>query len=222
MSKIKVSIMFNFIIVLLVIIATIFMMNGICFMGEETSLTETGVGFLKYFTVQSNILIGIIAFTYMVLGIRYISGRIEEIPTWIYILKLIFTVSVMITFITTAFFLAPGAKNGYFSLFKNSNLLYHLVIPLLSFITFVFFEKNEVIKFKYVYASILPILIYGIFYTINVFAHTENGKILPRYDWYGFVKGGLWSIFISFPVMLILTFSISIITWNLNKKQKKV
>ena len=222
MNKFKIAAVLNFLIIIFVTFATVFMFKGIYFMGNELSLTETGIGFLKYFTVQSNIFIGTIALIFLIYEILLISNRIKDIPTWAYILKHIFTVGVMLTFLTTALFLAPVAKTGYFSLFKNSNLFYHFIIPVLSFSTFVFFEKTDKIKFKYVFAGVLPMLLYGIFYTINVFVHTENGKILPRYDWYGFVAGGISSIFISFPIMLIATYLISFVTWKFNKKLKKV
>jgi len=217
MSKLKISVVLNMTITILVTIATIFIMNGIYFMGEELSLTETGIGLFKFFTVQSNVLMGVMAFIFMLFEIRILLGKSKEIPKWIYILKLVFTVGVVLTFFTTALFLAPNSEDGYFSLFKNSNLFYHFVVPVLSGFTFTCFEKTDKIKFKYVFAGILPMLAYGIFYTINVFAHTVDGKILPEYDWYGFVAGGMSSILISFPIMLFATFLISFSMWKTNK-----
>lgn len=218
MNRIKIATILNFIITIFVTIATIFMMSGIYFMGEEYSLTETGVGSMKFFTVQSNILMGIVAFLFVIFEILVINGKMREFPTWGYILKHIFTVGVVLTFLTTALFLAPTAKTGYFTLFKNSNLFFHFIIPILSMITFVVFEKTDKIKYKYVFAGVIPMLLYGIFYTINVFIHTEDGVISQKYDWYGFVAGGISSIFIVFPIMLITTYLISFFIWKLNKK----
>lgn len=216
-SRIKISITLNFIISIFVTIATIFMMKGIYFMGEESSLTESGIGLFKFFTVQSNVLMGIIAFIFVLVEICVITGRIKEMPTTLYILKLVFTVGVVLTFLTTALYLAPYAEHGYFSMFKNSNLFYHLIVPILSAITFIFFEKTDKIKFKYVCIGVVPMLLYGIFYTINVLMHTENGQVMPRYDWYGFVAGGIISIIIVFPVMLLVTYLISFGLWKYNK-----
>lgn len=218
MNRLKVSIIFNFIITIFVVIATVFMMNGVFFMGEEKQLTETGIGLFKFFTVQSNVIMGFAAFIFMMYEILLITNRIKEIPTWLYILKHVFTVGVVLTFFTTILYLAPRVEDGYFSLFKNSNLFYHFIVPVLSWITFVFFEKTDKIKFKYIFAGVVPMLLYGIFYTINVFMHTDNEKIIPRYDWYGFVEGGVSSILISFPIMLVTTVFISFSLWKSNKK----
>lgn len=220
MNKLRIAVILNFIIATLVTIATIFMMSGVFFMGEEKQLTETGIGLFKFFTVQSNVLMGVIAFVFMMYEILLLKNKIKLIPTWLYIAKHIFTVSVALTFLTAALFLAPGAENGYFSLFKNSNLFYHFLIPVISIVTFVFFEKNDRIKFKYVFAGLVPMLLYGIFYTVNVFMHTDNEKIIPKYDWYGFVAGGVSSILILFPIMLLTTFFISFFLWKNNKKFK--
>lgn len=217
MTKLKISIILNFIITILVIIATVFMIEGIYFMGEELLLSEKGFGLFKFFTVQSNVLMGVISFIFLLFEIKALKNKNKEIPKCLYILKLVFTVGVVLTFLTTALFLAPTSVHGYFSLFKNSNLFFHFVIPVLSGVTFVCFEKSDKIKFKYVFAGVFPMLVYGIFYTINVFMHTVDGKILPEYDWYGFVAGGMSSIFISFPVMLISTFLISFSMWKFNK-----
>lgn len=219
-SKIKISAVLNLTITIFVIIATLFMMNGIYFMGEETSLTESGIGLFKFFTVQSNILIGIIALIFLLAEIRVIKGKLKEIPTSLYIFKMVFTVGVVLTFLTTALYLAPYAEHGYFSMFKNSNLFFHFIVPVLSAITFVFFEKTDKIKFKYVCIGVVPMLLYGIFYTINILIHAENGKVLPVYDWYGFAAGGVVSIIIVFPVMLLITYLISLGLWKFNKLQR--
>ena len=217
MQKIKISLFFNIIIIISVAFATICMMNGIYFMGEELLLTATGPGLFKFFTVQSNILMGIMALVFAIIEIMVLTKKIKEIHKHLYVLKLIATVGVVLTFLTTALFLAPSSSKGYFALFKNANLFLHFIIPLLSAITFIFFEKTDKIKFKYVCLGVLPMLLYGIYYTINIFSHVVDGKILPEYDWYGFVAGGVYSIFISFPIMLLVTYLISLGLWKFNK-----
>ncbi|MBR2705212.1 MAG: Pr6Pr family membrane protein [Clostridia bacterium] len=217
MLKIKISLCLNIIIVIFVAFATICMMNGIYFMGQELLLTETGPGLFKYFTVQSNVLMGIIALVFALAQSLVLTKKIKEIHKDFYVLKMVFTVGVVLTFLTTALFLAPTSTHGYFALFKNANLFYHFLIPLLSAITFVFFEKTDQIKFKYVCMGVLPMLLYGIYYTINIFSHIVDGKVLPEYDWYGFAAGGMYSIFISFPIMLIATYLISFTLWKFNK-----
>ena len=61
-------------------------------------------------------------------------------------------------------------------------------------------------------------ILYSIFYTINVLIHLEAGKPTTIYDWYGFVQGGIGTIAIVLPVMLISTYAISYLLWYFNKK----
>ncbi len=99
---------------------------------------------------------------------------------------------------------------------QNSNLFFHLLIPVLSIITFVLFEKNN-LKFKNIVYVLIPTLMYEIFYLINIFIHLENGSVLPIYDWYWFAQGGLWQIAIVGPLMLLITYILGIILWKLNR-----
>ena len=99
----------------------------------------------------------------------------------------------------------------------NSNLFYHLIIPVLSIITFVFFEKNNKINFKDTLYGLLPVIVYSFFYVTNILIHMENGKVSPIYDWYWFVQNGVWTIIIVGSLMLLITYLISLGLWKLNK-----
>lgn len=106
-------------------------------------------------------------------------------------------------------------------MFKNSNLFYHLIIPLLSIITFTIFESTDKIKFKDTFVGIITMFIYSIFYLVNVLIHVENGKVEIMYDWYGFVQNGLQAAFVVIPIMYLITYFISCGLWFLNKKISK-
>ena len=123
----------------------------------------------------------------------------------------------MLTFLVTAFFLAPTSKNGYFSLYLNSNLFFHFIIPILSFVSFVFLESTKQIAFRYTFAGMIPMVVYAVFYIANVLVHIENGEVLKEYDWYGFLMGGLWTIVIVIPVIFFVTYLISFVLWWLNR-----
>ena len=103
-------------------------------------------------------------------------------------------------------------------LLKNSNLFLHLIIPVLSIISFIFFEKTNKIKFKYVFLAVIPTFIYSLLYLINVLIHIENGKVSPTYDWYYFLQNSMNNIFIVMPFMLICTYLIGLLLYKLNKK----
>ena len=131
------------------------------------------------------------------------------------------TVSVGVTFFTVFIYLGQIVEGGVFTLLKNSNLFFHLIIPVFSMINFCIFERTDKIKFKYTVFGTVPVIIYSIFYITNIVIHLENGKVLPIYDWYWFVQGGMWQLFIVPPFMILCTYIVSVGLWKINKKRIK-
>ena len=98
-KDIKTSIFMNIMIIVFTIFATFIMFTGIKFMhGYEIILESTKLGVFKFFTVQSNILIAIVSFIFLKNEIDILKGKKKEITTRNYILKLIGTTSVGLTF----------------------------------------------------------------------------------------------------------------------------
>ena len=215
--NIKVARVLNYIIALFVTIGTIFMLFGVKFMGPEDGLSATKIEMFRFYTVDSNILMGIVSLIFAIFETKLIKGEIEKIPTKLYVLKLISTVGVTLTFLTVVLYLAPIATYGYFSMFRNANLFFHFLVPVLSIISFCFLEKTEGISFKHTFTGIATMVIYAVFYTINILIHAENGKVSPIYDWYWFVQNGVWTIVIVIPIMFALTYLISFALWKANK-----
>ena len=94
-------------------------------MRDLTIYDATGVGALKFFTVDSNILIGLSALITAIFEYKNIKSQ-KEIPVKIYAFKLISTSSVTLTFLVTILYLAPIVETGYLSMFQNSNLFFIL------------------------------------------------------------------------------------------------
>jgi len=122
------------------------------------------------------------------------------------------------TMIVVVVFLAPAARGGYFSLFKNTNLFMHLLIPLVCIISFVFFESTKKLRFAVAFAGMIPMFLYAVYYCINIALHLENGEISRKYDWYGFAIGGIRFAPVSLAVIFSLTFLISLLLWLFNRK----
>ncbi len=101
----------------------------------------------------------------------------------------------------------------------NSNLFFHLIIPVLSMASFAIFERTNKITFKNSLFGILPTFLYEIYYLGNVFIHAESGIVSPEYDWYWFVQNGVWTSVIVAPMMLLITYAITFILWRFNKKK---
>lgn len=217
-KRVKMSLYINIMITILTIIATIIMITGFKFMsGVEPVLESTKIGVFKYFTVDSNLFAGIISFIFILNEISIIKGEKKEISDKLYILKLMATTAVSLTFIVVFVYLGNIAENGLISLLLNSNLFFHLIIPLLNIVDFIFFIKKDNITYKYAFYGLIPTLLYAVFYTTNVIIHIENGRVSPKYDWYWFVQNGLWTMVIVAPTILLITYIISLILLLLNK-----
>ena len=217
MKKNQVSIVLNVIIVLLTIIASIIMFTGIKFMaGSDIVLESTKIGMFKFFTVDSNILMGITSGIFIFYSIKALKNKEYEIPKSIYLLKLVSTTAVTITFLVVFCYLGQISRGGIRSTLLNSNLFFHLFIPVLSIISFIFFERNDKLSAKNALTGILPTLIYGTFYLIIVLIHTQNGKVSPIYDWYWFVQSGVSTAIIVFPMSILLSYAVSLVLWRLN------
>ena len=188
--------------------------------GYDPVLESTKIGMLRFFTVESNMFMGIVALIYAINEIEILKGKKEEISLKNSVLKLMGTVAVSLTFLVVFTYLGPISKNGIPSLLMNSNLFFHLIIPVLSILVFVIFERTDKIKFRYAIFGVLPSFLYGIYYLTNILVHMENGKVSVIYDWYWFVQNGIWTAAIVAPMMLIATYVISIIIWRLNRVRK--
>ena len=185
--------------------------------GQEVILESTKLGMLRFFTVQSNLFMGIISLLFIIDEIKILRGNKKEISFFKYVLKLMSTSAVGLTFFVVFAYLGPITKYGLVSLLMNSNLFFHLIIPVLSIVTFVFFERTNKLKFKDTLYGIIPTLLYGIYYITNVLIHVENGKVSPKYDWYWFVQGGVWTALIVVPIIFLVSYLISLGLWRVNK-----
>ena len=216
MKKIKISIILNSIIFILVTLGTIFMMTGFKFMAQSETLSVTKLGVFKFFTVDSNIFFGIVSLIFLIYEILLIKKKIKKIPIVIYVLKLISTAAVVLTFTVTLCYLVPTSEYSWLFFYQNSNLFFHLIVPILGIITFIFFDYYQEIPYKYTFYSLLPMFLYSIYYSSNIFLHIKNGNILPKYDFYGFLRNGTNLIFIVVIIMILLTYTIGYTLWKFN------
>ena len=215
------SFFLNLLIVLLTIFAIWAMLADFRFMSDPSKpavLSSANAKAFKYFTVDSNVFAGIISLVMIIvqLLIDKGKGRLKKIPKLLHLLKLAATTGVTLTMLVTAFFLAPF-QYDFFSLFMDSNLFLHLVIPLVCIVTFVFFEPAD-ISTAQTFAGTVPMLIYAIFYSTNIILHLQNGQTSHDYDWYGFLDGGVNTIWFVGPLMLAVTWAMALLIQTANNK----
>ena len=157
MKNRKIPLILNSILVILCII-------GIFFTFKEN------IFIFEYYTEDSNILAGIGSLLFVIYSIRN-----KEIPMWLVMLRYISVCCLVVTFIVVVFVLIPTMSNSYLEgvrhlLLSGSMLFHHFLCPVISFLSFVLFEKDERLnKKKYIYYPFIPTLIYGfILITLNI------------------------------------------------------
>ena len=118
---IKISLVINIIVVFFTLIACLMMFTGFKFMyGYEPILETTKIGMLKFFTVQSNLFMGIVSLLFAIKEVKLLKGKIDDIPLKMYIFKLMAATAVGLTFAVVFLYLGHIAKGGilFVSYFK--------------------------------------------------------------------------------------------------------
>ena len=157
---------------------------------------------LRYFTALSNLFC---AATCLVVAIARLCDRL---PSAVLVLKYMGTSAVTVTFLTVMLFLGPFVYN-YKILLTGADLWLHLVCPLFAIISLLLWDK-PVASFSIVFLGVLPVFLYGINYLYHVLLVSPEKR---WEDFYGFNRHGKWLL--SFIVMILASFLISLILWIL-------
>lgn len=177
------------------------------------------IPYLMTYTGLSNLFIGLVCLLCALYRIIY---KVDRLPKWLFIVKIIFLAQITITFLITALYLSPNLKGDWWKLYNNAGLINHFITPVLAVVTFLFFEKKVEIKWYHCFYSIVPIIAYGIMYTINVYTHLNpDGTTNLTYDLYGFFRFGV-GVFILFLLFFFaLAFGLTILYRFENKAINK-
>ena len=219
--KRTISIILNAVMCVLVAFATTCMILGVNLFSRTEAVrafTATNWVAFKYYTVDSNVFGGVIALIYICFEVALAKGKIVRIPKILHLLRLAATTGLTLTMLVTAFFLIPQFGEHWYILYIDNNFFFHLTVPLLSIITFIFFEPDTEISLKESLFGTITMLLYGIVYTLNIIAHLGDGHPLKDYDWYGFLGDKISNAFVAIPAMLIVTWLITLGLWILNRK----
>lgn len=198
-----VSLIINAAIVVLEIIASI-----VRFSYSKDSL-------FVFYTRDSNLILMIASLILMTFEIIKLK-KDTVIPRWVYFLKFMAVGLTTITFIVVVFILCPlmfnqyGIKSFYQLLCTRDMLYHHLLCPILAFVSFVFFEKNQKIRIKNCIIALIPTLLYGAIMIVLVLLHKINPPY-PFLDVYHqpIYMSIIWIIVIfgaSFGIYVLLSF----------------
>ncbi|MCR5490851.1 MAG: hypothetical protein K6F32_01840 [Bacilli bacterium] len=191
----------------ILIVVFVTMSTVVLYFGSDGVLAAGGPALFKFFTTDSNVLLGICALINIPLDAMVLLGKRERISKIYNIIFHVGNVSTSVTLLTVIFFLGPTM--GYQAMYVGMVLFMHLINPLLGLVRYIVFGGHiEEFSWQQSFFGIIPMFVYGIFYVINVVVH--NGYGVYDYDWYGFGAGGPVGAAISFIVMLLATAAICI------------
>lgn len=206
----------DFILNLLIVLSTVWAVRYY-YIGGPDALGSVGNSCLKYFTTDSNILVGIAALVMLVFNIRRFVNPDAVMPKWVSVFKYAGTSAVALTFLTVVFFLGPvfaaqSGISGYLLMFKGNVFVLHLTTPLLAIISLLFFERDNSFGLGDCFVACLPSYIYSVVYfTMVVCLKLWN-------DFYSFTLGGkAFMIPIALIVMYLFTFAISALLKKLRR-----
>ena len=174
--------------------------------------------FLTTFTGLSNLFIGLVAIVTLIFRIK---DKKIELPLWLYLIKLSSVSMIMITCLTTICYLTPSAGSEWWRLYINSNIFNHAINPLLALVAFIIFEKKMNFGFINVLYTLIPLLVYEIFYLIRALPNYDPSQEVDLYyDVYGVMRFGALGVILFFIGFLVFGFGLSTALYFINKAKK--
>lgn len=210
MKREKIRIVYN--ALLSVVVFTVWILSF--FFWRDGTLGGSGWSDLKYFTVQSNLLVGVVALVWLVARILGVKAS-----KWLSVLKFLSTVSVFVTFTVVVLFLGP--LYGYGRMYYGSNLFFHLLIPLFAIGEWTFFEKEKLLFKECLYALIHP-FVYGVGYLANCLVNGVGTWETGMNDWYSFLTWGYGVGAVIFIVIGAIAFGLGVALRAMNVAAGKI
>ncbi len=164
---------------------------------NDGPLAARGLAGLRYFTADSNLLVGLVNLVLL------FSGRVR---LWLERLVYIAAVAVSLTFVVVVCVFAPFL--GLAPLVRDANLYFHLIVPVLAIASFCLCHRNRPIPLRETALALIPSVLYGIYYTAVLLV---RGVHFPFTDWYGFAAGGVVGSVITAAGILLLTWVLALL-----------
>ena len=169
----------------------------------DEDFDNMGIRTFCMFTVNSNILAALTAFTVIPYAIDGIRKKEYILPDWVVVFMMAGTTAVALTFLVSLFILSP--VKGFVLIFTGSRFFLHGVCPVLTILAFCVFVTSHKVTVKQSFFSLIPVAIYAAVYFVMV-------VLIPKEmggwdDFYGFAtRVPIW---LSASLILPLTFGIA-------------
>jgi hypothetical protein len=131
------------------------------------------------------------------------------------VLKLMSAAATGLTFTVVVLFLGP--VYGYGRMYKNANLFFHLIVPLIAMVDYIFLpDTRKEMKWKILSAALT--LLYGFGYVLNILINGKGGRYPNNNDFYFFLRWGWGVAILIFAVIVSVSFGITNLLCALNSK----
>lgn len=185
--------------------------------GQVDTGTSYGWEYIITFTVQSNLLLGIIALINLIFSIRNLKWN-KPVPRAVFNWYLVAASAAMLTALVVIFFLAPlraFSGRNYFDMLLGPMFFFHFFNPFLSAAAFIYLTPKIKFARPDCLLSLIPPIAYAGPYILNVII-LENWP-----DFYHFTFGGHnWAILPVFIVISSVTFGIAALLAHLHNHRK--
>ena len=204
------AVLLDFAIVALVIVSAF-----VLFLGPANRIGVEGLGYLRYYTVDSNLLLGVAALVSLVFDILVLIKKREDTPR--FCKAFLLCASTGTTLVVTAIFymgegrlILPGETLQYAGMFM------HLITPLVALVRVLGFEEEKKApKFYDALFAAVPMVIYGIIYIVHL--QQTNGYGIAEYDWYGSGRPSLEHRVATFLILFVVCEFEAILGWIVQK-----
>ena len=176
------------------------------------ALVSGGLGALKYYTVLSNIFCAI---SCLFAALHFIITRGRNLPSWLYVFRLMGSSVVSVTFLVVILFL--GLVYGYKLMFTGVSFWLHLIAPVAAIIGQLLLKSERKLRIRASFWGIVPTVFYGVGY-ISVNAIQWTGTSNPATDFYRFLAWG-WGIGCGiFLGVFLINWLVSLLYWAIGRK----
>jgi hypothetical protein len=137
----------------------------------------------NFFTNDSNILLGISSLLYLVFGLM--NFKKDSLPKFVTLFRLIGSTATLVTFVVVVTILGPqfGFTKFLFDI-EGGFLFLHFVCPLLSLLSFVFFENDNRLGLWNSVYTMIPTILYGCVWIVLELIDVKFQDVAP----YPFLK----------------------------------
>ncbi len=148
-DKEKIAFILNIVILILEIV------------GLLPSIYNHGFLMFTYYTQDSNFFSLVVSLIFVITALK---NKDREVSGWVKTLRFMATSNLMLTFLIVLTVLWPlsGPKGIIYLAFRGANLPYHVLCPILSFVSFIWFEDIKRISIGETVRNVIPTLCYAI------------------------------------------------------------